>query len=102
MTREIRCWRVYVHRNGRWLLRSTCDTPKQLREVTDSIGGGVRVRIVPGTRKAAHYKEPNPPNDTRRHVEQQAEKMVLRRQAMSVFKTGSNGTEIRHVPEEVR
>lgn len=51
-------------------------------------------------RKHAPVLLADPPTEAKRHRERLADKMAVRRQAMAVFKTGANGTEMRHIPKE--
>lgn len=96
------CWRVYAW-NGHWRLRSTHDTPGAARlEILvlrrqDRFG---RFRMVEATRKVATYVQPHAPTESQRFRENQFDRMVVRRQAFSYYKSGSNGTEVPQPPQE--
>ena len=92
------CFRVYVW-NGHWQQRSVCDTADEVRSVVADIERPARVRVVPGTRKVASYTQPPTPTDAQRFREQQSDQMVIRRQALAYYKSGSNGTEVPQLPK---
>jgi hypothetical protein len=88
-----RCFRLYVWR-GHWQLRSTHDTLDQVRAEVGRVGRGVRVQVIPGTRKVAQGRNGDPPSASRAHRESASDQMVIRRQAHAYHKSGCNGTEL--------
>lgn len=97
--RTIACFRLYVWR-GHWQLRTVCDTADEARRAVAGLERGVRVRIVPGTRRVASFSQAPAPTAAQKFREQQADRMVIRRQALTYYKSGSNGTEVPQLPKE--
>lgn len=95
----VECYRVYVFR-GHWQLRAVCDTVPEVRAELTKLGRNVRVRITPGTRRVASFTQAPAPTAAQKFREQQADKMVIRRQAFTYYKSGSNGTEVLQPPKD--
>ena len=87
------CYRVFVF-NGHWQLRATCETGKDVRDVLAGVERGVRVRIEPGTRRRASWRNAEAPGAARAHRESAFDQMAIRRQAHAYHKSGCNGTEL--------
>lgn len=93
---EVTCWRVYGWSKGRWTLRSTHDTEADAAEHAEALCYRARIKTRVQecrTRRAAPY-EAAAPTEAQRFRESQFDRMVIRRQAYSYFKSGSNGTEL--------
>lgn len=100
--KRVPCWRIDVWR-GHWQLRSIHDTEAEARLqflVQRRQHRFDRFRIVASTRRVATYTEAPAPTQARRFREAQADRMVVRRQAFSYYKSGSNGTEVPQPPKE--
>lgn len=93
------CFRVEVWR-GHWMLRSVHATEAAARKDSVSVGRGVRVRIVPGTRRVATWRNAEKPGAAQSHRETAFDQMVIRRQANAYHKSGCNGTELLADPEK--
>jgi hypothetical protein len=97
--RTVECFRVYVRR-GHWQLRTVCDTAAEVRAAVAAVERGVSVRIVPGTRQVASWRNAEAPTAARAHRESAFDQMVIRRQAHAYHKSGCNGTELLADPEK--
>ena len=95
----VQCYRVYVWR-GHWQLRSVHDSAAEARHDSIGVGRGVRVRIIPGTRRVATWRNAEKPGAARTHRETAFDQMVIRRQANAYHKSGCNGTELLADPEK--
>jgi hypothetical protein len=97
------CWRVWVWRQGHWMVRSTHDTEAQAREASSQYRARNRFGrslVRKSTRRVAAYVEAPAPTAAQKFREAQADRMALRRQAHAYFKSGSNGTEVLQLPKE--
>ena len=96
------CFDVQVWR-GHWQVRSSHPT---LQAAQREVAAGrqrdrhVRLRVVEGQRRVASYSQAPAPTAAQKFREQQADRMVIRRQAFTYYKSGSNGTEVPQVPKE--
>lgn len=96
------CWDVLVW-NGHWQLRSSHSTlPAAQRECAAGLRRDprARLRITQRQRKVATYSQPHAPTTAQQFREAQADKMVIRRQALAYYKSGSNGTEVPQLPAD--
>lgn len=101
-TVTVPCWRLYIWR-GHWLMRSVHDSLEsaQAEAVTLQLADPhVRLRVGQSTRRIAVMEEAPAPTEAQRFREQQADRMVIRRQALAYYKSGSNGTELPQLPPE--
>ena len=94
------CWKLVVYK-GHWMVKSTHDTPAAAMAARRAAQRDYTgTRIVESTRKVATWVQPPPPTEARRFREQQADNMVLHRQANQYFKSGCNGTELVALPKK--
>lgn len=94
------CWKVYGWSQGRWTLRSTHTSPEQASEQAEYLHHRDRIRTK--VRQETHrviVPTPYQPTDARLFRERQADRMALRRQAHTYYKSGCNGTELIHLDE---
>ena len=101
-TKPVQAWRLYVWDRGRFVLRSTHYSADDAKRAVAQVERGVRYRVRPAVIRVADWRHPHPPTAAQRHREQQADRMVVRRQALGYIKSGSNGTEIPSIPAEAR
>lgn len=85
---------------GHWMLRSRHDTRADLRVAIVKLGPGVRWRVRQTTRRVIEFKQPDRPTQARAHREAVSDAMTIRAQAMKLYKSSSNGTELATIPEE--
>ena len=81
---------MYGWSRGRWTLRSTHTDEFDAYEQAEYLGHRYKIRArvqQATTRKAVATQAPRP-TDAQRFREQQADSMVIRRQAYSYFKSG--------------
>lgn len=96
------CWDVQVWK-GHWMVRSTHDSFESAQR---AVRNGLRqnpklhYRFVERVRRVASYAQPPAPTAAQQFREQQADKMAIRRQALTYYKSGSNGTEVPQLPGE--
>lgn len=96
------CWDVQVWR-GHWQLRSThASAAAAQQEVTAGRRRDphVRLRVIQRTRRVASFTQAPAPTAAQRFREAQADRMVIRRQAFTYYKSGSNGTEVLQPPKD--
>lgn len=99
VSRTVRCLDLYVWR-GHWVLRSRHDTVADLEKAMSQVERGIRRQVRLGTRRVIEYKQPDRPTQARAHREAVADAMVIRAQAMKLYKSSANGTELASIPEE--
>lgn len=99
VSRTIRCLDLYVWR-GHWMLRSRHDTVASLDEALSQVERGVRRQVRLSTRRVIEYTQPDRPTQARAHREAVADAMTIRAQAMKLYKSSANGTELASIPEE--
>ena len=85
---------------GHWMLRSRHDTRADLRVAIVNLGPGVRWRVRETTRRVIEFKQPDRPTQARVHREAIADAMTIRAQAMKLYKSSANGSELATIPEE--
>ena len=92
---EVTCWRVYGWGQGRWTLRSTHATPDDAADHAEALchRSRIRTRVQQATTLRAVPREAAP-TAAQRFREEQADRMVIRRQAHTYYKSGCNGTEL--------
>ena len=90
---------LYVWR-GHWVLRSRHDTHADLLKALLKVEAGVRPQVRRTTRRAVGFTQPDRPTAARRHREAVADAMTVRAQAMKLYKSSANGTELASIPEE--
>ena len=93
------CFDLYVWR-GHWVLRSRHDTQEELLAALSKVERGVRPQVRRSTRRALGFTQPDRPTEARRHREAIADRMTVRAQAMKLYKSSANGTELASIPEE--
>ena len=93
------CLDLYVWR-GHWMLRSRHDTNAELLDALSMVEPGVRMRVRRSTRRVIEFSQPDRPTQARAHREAVADAMTIRAQAMKLYKSSSNGTELASIPEE--
>jgi len=97
----VRVWRVYAWGKGRWTLRSTHAGPDDAAEHAEYWRHrGFSSKYVEATVRRPMPSQAPAPSAAQQHREQQSDRMVLRRQAFQYFKSGANGTEIRHIDKD--
>lgn len=99
VSRTIPCLDLYVWR-GHWVLRSRHDTRADLLDALAKVEAGVRPQVRRGTRRVIEFKQPDRPTQARAHREAVSDAMTIRAQAMKLYKSSSNGTELATIPEE--
>lgn len=88
------CWRVYGWNKGRWTQRSTHPSPEAAASAAKVLAtSGVRVEVRQQQRRTIEMSEQYQ-GAAKTFRQQQADKMVVKRQAHTYFKSGCNGTEI--------
>ena len=85
---------------GHWMLRSRHDTRADLHAAIVNLGPSVRWRVRQTTRRAVGFRQPDRPTAARAHREAVADAMTVRAQAMKLYKSSANGTELASIPEE--
>ena len=90
---------LYVWR-GHWVLRSRHDTRAALFDALARVEPGVRPQVRRTTRRVVEFKQPDRPTAARAHREAVADAMTVRAQAMKLYKSSANGTELASIPEE--
>ncbi len=90
---------LYVWR-GHWVLRSRHDTRAALLDALSRVEPGVRPQVRRTTRRVVEFKQPDRPTAARAHREAVADAMAVRAQAMKLYKSSANGTELASIPEE--
>ena len=96
------CYDVQVWK-GHWMVRSTHDTFESAhRAVMNGLRQNPKLhyRYVERVRRVPTFRQPNAPTAAQKFREEQADKMVIRRQALTYYKSGSNGTEVPQLPTE--
>jgi hypothetical protein len=83
-----------------WMLRSRHDTRADLRVAIVKLGPSVYWRVRKTTRRVVGFKQPDRPTAARAHRESVADAMTVRAQAMKLYKSSANGTELASIPEE--
>lgn len=82
------CWKLQVLK-GHWMVKSSHDTLHAARREQQAVRSDyTRTRIVESTRRVAMWTQPLPPTEAQRFREQQADQLVLQRQANQYFKSG--------------
>ena len=99
-SRTIPCLDLYVWRGDHWVLRSRHDTRAGLLDALTKVERGVRPMVRRSTRRVIEFKQPDRPTQARAHREAVADAMTIRAQAMKLYKSSSNGTELASIPEE--
>lgn len=99
VSRTVPCLDLYVWR-GHWVLRSRHDTRGSLLDALSKVEPGVRPQVRRSTRRVIEFKQPDRPTAARAHREAVADAMVVRAQAMKLYKSSANGTELASIPEE--
>ena len=92
------CWEVQVW-NGHWQTRSRHSTPAAAQRDMLRRRPGERLRVFATTRRVAVQTEPVRSAQAQAFRERRAEEMMVRRQALAYYKSGSNGTEIPSLPK---
>lgn len=92
------CWRVWGW-NGdtlQWTLRSHHSTHDEAVDAAHHLIDTqlIRARVTESTRKVAVESQAPAPTAAKAFREAQADKVVLRRQTHTYFKSGCNGTEL--------
>jgi hypothetical protein len=87
---EVPCWRVYGWSRGRWTLRSTHADEFDAYEQAEYLGHRykIRARVQQATTKKAVATQASRPTDAQRFREQQSDRMAIRQQALSYYKSG--------------
>ena len=85
---------------GHWMLRSRHDTRADLRAAIVNLGPSVRWRVRQTTRRVVGFRQPDRPTAARAHREAVADAMTVRAQAMKLYKSSANGTELASIPKE--
>ena len=99
VSRTVPCLDLYVWR-GHWVLRSRHDTHAGLLDALSKVEPGVRPQVRRSTRRVIEFKQPDRPTEARKHREAIADAMTIRAQAMKLYKSSANGTELASIPEE--
>ena len=92
------CWRVWGWNRDtlQWTLRSHHPTREEAEDAAHDLIDTqlIRARISESTRKKVVASEAPAPTEAKAFREAQADKVVLRRQTHTYFKSGCNGTEL--------
>lgn len=99
VSRIVPCLDLYVWR-GHWVLRSRHDTRAELFDALSKVEAGVRPQVRRSTRRVIEFKQADRPTEARRHREAVSDAMTIRAQAMKLYKSSSNGTELATIPKE--
>ncbi len=99
VSRAVKSFDLDVYR-GHWMLRSRHDTHADLLAAIARVEPSVRWRVRCTTRRVIEFKQPDSPTQARAHREAVADAMTIRAQAMKLYKSSSNGTELATIPEE--
>ena len=99
VSRSVSCFDLDVYR-GHWVLRSRHDTHDDLLAAIAKVEPSVRWRVRRTTRRAVGFRQPDRPTEARRHREAVSDRMTVRAQAMKLYKSSANGTELASIPEE--
>lgn len=99
VSRTVESFDLYVWR-GHWVLRSRHDSHADLLKALASVEKGVRPQVRRSTRRVLDYRQPDRPTEARKHREAVADAMTIRAQAMKLYKSSSNGTELASIPKE--
>lgn len=99
VSRIVRSFDLYVWR-GHWVLRSRHDTRAELLKALSKVEPGVRPQVRHSTRRVIEFRQPDRPTQARAHREAVADAMVVRAQAMKLYKSSANGTELASIPAE--
>lgn len=99
VSRAVESLDLYVYR-GHWVQRSRHDTAAGLRDAIARVEPGVRWQVRRSTRRVIEFKQPDRPTAARAHREAVADAMTIRAQAMKLYKSSANGTELASIPEE--
>jgi hypothetical protein len=99
VSRTVDCLDLYVWR-GHWVLRSRHDTRASLLDALSKVEKGVRPQVRRSTRRVIEFKQPDRPTAARAHREAIADAMAVRAQAMKLYKSSANGTELASIPAE--
>lgn len=99
-TTAVDCWRVYGWSRGRWTLRAMYFDADEAAEQAEALHHKLRIRtrVQHVVRRVPAVTPPPSPTVAQLFREQQSDQMVIRRQALAYFKSGSNGTEIPALP----
>jgi len=99
VSRTVVSYDLYVWR-GHWVLRSRHSNRADLFDALAKVERGVRPQVRRTTRRVVDFRQPDPPTEARRHREAVADAMVVRAQAMKLYKSSANGTELASIPKE--
>jgi hypothetical protein len=99
VSRIVPSFDLYVYQ-GHWMQRSRHETRADLRVAIVNLGPSVRWQVRQTTRQVIEFKQPDRPTQARAHREAVADAMTIRAQAMKLYKSSSNGTELATIPEE--
>ena len=102
VSRTVASFDLYVWR-GHWVLRSRHDSHDDLLAAAFEAARAepsVRRQVRKSQRRVVGFRQPDRPTEARAHREAVSDAMTIRAQAMKLYKSSSNGTELATIPEE--